>query len=426
MRDLFAESRHRQTNAFVDLLRQDSDLRREVESKSKHAQSPDLREPPFEVPHWPEPPAAEAYFGLAGDVVRAIAPHSEADSVALLAQTLTAFGNVVGRGPHFLAEDDEHPLQVWPVMVGASSKSRKGTSWSRITRIFSEVDRTWAETRIQSGLSSGEGLIWSVRDEIIKTTVDPETGEEEEVVQDHGIDDKRLLVIESEFASVLKMGAREGNTLSTIIRQAWDGDQLQFLTKNSPAKASGTLISIVGHITRDELLRYLSTTESANGFANRFIWLAVRRSKVLPEGGRLDEGEVRSLADRLRVAVEFARGLRVLRRDDEARAIWCQVYEELSEGNAGLLGAATSRGEAQVMRLACIHACLDHSENIRKDHILAGLALWEYSENSARFIFGDSLGNPLADELLKALRGQSDGMTRTNIRDFFGSKIRRN
>ena len=71
--------------------------------------------------------------------------------------------------------------------------------------------------------------------------------------------------------------SREGNTLSAIIRQAWDSGNLHPLTKNSPIRATDAHISIIGHITREELLRYLTETEQANGFANRFIWLMVYR-----------------------------------------------------------------------------------------------------------------------------------------------------
>ena len=42
----------------------------------------------------PDAPAEEAFFDLAGDVVRAIAPRTEASQAALLSQTLASFGNV--------------------------------------------------------------------------------------------------------------------------------------------------------------------------------------------------------------------------------------------------------------------------------------------------------------------------------------------
>ena len=88
---------------------------------------------------------------------------------------------------------------------------------------------------------------------------------------------KRLAVAEGEFANVLKVMAREGNTLSPVLRSAWDYGNLRSMTKNSEARATGAHISIIGHITKDELRRLLTETEQANGFGNRFLWLAVRR-----------------------------------------------------------------------------------------------------------------------------------------------------
>lgn len=77
-----------------------------------------------------------------------------------------------------------------------------------------------------------------------------------------------------------------------------------------------------------------------------------------------------------------------------------------------------SRAEAQVMRLACLYALQDMSSVVRPEHLTAALALWEYCEASARYILGQRLGDPLADELLSALRKHANGMTRTEIRDW--------
>ena len=110
----------------------------------------------------------------------------------------------------------------------------------------------------------------------------------EEVEADPGVADKRLLVYEPEFANVLKQTERQGNTLSAILRNAWDGRDLRSMTKNSPARATGAHVSLIGHITADELRRYLTQTETANGFGNRHLWICADRSKMLPEGGVID------------------------------------------------------------------------------------------------------------------------------------------
>jgi predicted enzyme related to lactoylglutathione lyase len=145
----------------------------------------------------------------------------------------------------------------------------------------------------------------------------------------------------------------------------------------------------------------------------------VRRSKSLPEGGTLSTKELELVVNKLRAAVEFAQGVDEMQRDEEARAIWHQVYEALSEGKPGMLGAVTSRAEAQTMRLAIIYALLDCSAVVRAEHLMAALAVWQYCENSARFIFGDALGDATADEILRELRQRPGGMTRNDIREHF-------
>jgi len=351
-----------------------------------------------------------------------VGPHSEADPVAILAQALTAFGNCIGRSAHFLVEANRHYPNIDMVLVGTTSKSRKGTAWSQVRRLFKAVDQDWESQRIQSGLSSGEGLIWAVRDEIRRQEPIREKGrvvDYQQVVVDPAVEDKRLLVVEAEFASTLKVMTREGNTLSPVIRQAWEAGKLSTLTKNSPATATGAHISIIGHITRQELLRHLNSTEMANGFANRFLWGCVRRSKYLPDGGALGQDELAPLVVRFTEAVRYARTVGNVGRDEAAQGAWRTVYPELSGGRSGLLGAVTSRAEAQVTRLALLYALMDCSPVIGIEHLKAALALWEYFEASARYIFGASLGDPMADALLRLLRNCPAGLTRTDIRDMF-------
>ena len=78
---------------------------------------------------WPNPLSEDAFHGLAGDVVRTLEPHTEADPAALLLQFLVAVGSVIDRGPHFRAEADRHALNLFVVLVGETSKARKGSSW---------------------------------------------------------------------------------------------------------------------------------------------------------------------------------------------------------------------------------------------------------------------------------------------------------
>src|SRR5215469_1277372 len=104
---------------------------------------------------WPDPLAKEAFHGLAGEIVREIEPRTEADTAAILIQTLVAFGNVIGRGPYYQVEGDRHATNLFAALVGDSSKARKGTSWGRVRQIFKQLDEEWTNERIQGGMSSG-------------------------------------------------------------------------------------------------------------------------------------------------------------------------------------------------------------------------------------------------------------------------------
>lgn len=366
---------------------------------------------------WPKPMGPAAYHGLIGDIVRVIEPHTEADPAPLLGQCLVAFGNAIGRKAHFLVEADKHYANLFVLVVGDTSKARKGTSLGYIRRLFRSVDCDWDKDRVVNGLSSGEGLIWQVRDPVTKMrSVKGRPNECEEVTEDHGVKDKRLLVVESEFARVLKVIGRDGNTLSPVVRQAWDGGSLNTLTKNSPARATDAHISIIAHITADELRRLLRQTEAGNGFGNRFLPMCAKRSKWLPEGGSIDQEELASLADRLQDVVEFAREVSEMPRDGEARALWRKVYRKLSSGRPGLLGAMTGRAEAQVTRLSCLYALADKSLVVRVEHLQAALEVWRYCFESARRLFGDATGDGAADHLLQALKEAGpEGLTQTKI-----------
>ena len=150
-------------------------------------------------------------------------------------------------------------------------------------------------------------------------------------------------------------------------------------------------------------------------FANRFCLLAAKRSKCLPDGGAIESVNFDDIVSELQAVISFAEDFVELVRDAEAKELWHAVYPRLSEGKPGMAGAVTGRAEAQVMRLSAIYALLDQSRVIRRDHLRAALALWEYCEQSAAWIFGRSTGDRNADKILRALRHAESGMTKTEI-----------
>ncbi|MDQ6617419.1 MAG: YfjI family protein [Actinomycetota bacterium] len=287
---------------------------------------------------WPPPPDPAVYHGPAGEFVARTEPHTESDPMALLAQFLVAFGAAAGRGAHYQVEASLHYPNEFVVLVGATGKGRKGSSWDHIESLLHHVDETFVEDCIASGMSSGEGLIAEVKDSD----------------GDVGVHDKRRLVLETEFAQVLKVLSREGNTLSPVIRNAWDAKTLRTLVKTAPIRATGAHIAIVGHITKDELLRHINATELANGFFNRFMLIAVQRSKELPFGGLLAGDSLVVVRQAVRDALRFAKAPRSVTFGPEARKLWIEAYSGLSRGQAGMFGASTARAEAHTVRLALL------------------------------------------------------------------------
>ena len=369
----------------------------------------DQKSPVRPIP-WPSM-ADDAYYGLAGDIVKSIDPYTEGDPVSTLMHALTAFGNVIGDVPHVQVQNDRHPARLYVTAIGDTGKGRKGTSWGAPRDLVSCCDSLWSSKRIRSGLSSGEGLIYHVRD----VSADG---------KDQGEMDKRLLIIEQEFSSMLRIMAREGNSLSGVLRQAWDHGNLATLTRNNPLMATGAHVSLIGHTTAEELRRNLESTERANGFGNRFLWFVVRRSKLLPEGAEVPELVMNRLANRLVAAIKtFTEGqVDRVRRDQDAAKLWREVYGPLSEGRPGLAGALCNRSEAQVVRLSLIYALMDCSIEIRAEHLRAALAIWDYCEASVRYVFGDATGFPVADRILEELREHPEGITADDIHRLFGKR----
>jgi hypothetical protein len=371
---------------------------------------------------WPEPPGEEAFAGLAGRIVRSAEAFTEADPIAILINVLVAFGNAVGNSPHFMVGATRHGTNLFAVLVGDTSKARKGDSWSPVKWLFRRAELDWTADRVKSGLSTGEGLIWTVRDQIEKTEPIREKGKVtgyQTVVVDPGVDDKRLLVHEPELARALQAMARAGNTLSPVIREAWDRGNLDTLTKNSPAKATEAHISLTGHITQEELRRCLTDVEVANGLANRMLWVLVRRSRLLPEPPLFGNADHQALASELQQVLDWAKRVGRVTRSLESSQLWERVYEDLSRAKPGLAGATVARAEAQVTRLAAIYALLDASDIVQVTHLASALELWGYADRSAACIWGQRLGDAVADTIAVALR-TNRVLSRSDISALFG------
>ena len=350
-----------------------------------------------------------ALTGLPGDIVRAIEPYSEADPAALLAGALCFFGNAVGRGAHFLVSARHHAnLNI--ILAGETSKGRKGVATDDIRMLFTRAVPDWA-MGIRGGLSSGEGLIDAVK------PID--AGDDKNPL----VEGKRMLVIELEFASPLKRMANEGNTLSQVLRLAWDGSALATMTRSHPKdRVEGAHISVYGNTNFDELRRYFDDLEALSGLANRFLFVCAKRSKVLSLGGNIPDAVLAPLVQRIKDALEWSYSLGNMEFSADALEDWDRIYKTLSEEpRSGLLGAVTARADPQTRRLAMIYALMDQSAKIEQKHLDAAVNFYIYCEQSAVYIFGRSTGNAMADAIIEALQlAGISGLSKSVLSGRFG------
>lgn len=396
-------------------------LMAEIRDKREEERSIYLPEPHKK---WPEL-APDAFTGIAGEFVGLATRQSEADQAAVLATFLARFAAEIGTQPILRVGDALHFPRIFVAVVGATSKARKGTSAKPVDRLFTlkpEVDPLGAATS-PGPLSSGEGLVNAVRDKTSTWKPDPvkENGGEY-ITTDPGVADKRLYVCDEEFAAALKCIRREGNTLSAILRSAWDHGNIHPLTKSNLIKATGAHIVIVTHITRAELTKHLGNTELLNGLANRFLWILARRPKIVPFPEPMPDDELRRIQKTIIERIRNAHTETELSLSNEMRELWQQEYPALSAPHPGLVGGVISRAEAQVMRLSMIYALLDGNHQIGLKHLQAASAFWRFAKDSAKFIFNGRESNPHVTKIWVAI-GENGQMNATDINRLFDGNL---
>lgn len=361
-----------------------------------------------------------AFYGLPGDVVELLSPHTEADPVAILVTFLAAFGAMAGPGfgvrPHAMADSAVHPARLFPLLVGPTAKARKGTAWQGVRRILNLVDSDFIANRVMSGFGSGEALVAELAS----------GGQGDVEIRDGEIDvplDRRILVFEPEFARVLSVSAWQGSTMSAILRQAWDGDSLQLrLRRHKALVANDPHVVLIGHITLEELKTRITSTDLFSGYINRFQIICVHRCNIIPSGGAVDEIELRRLAMNVKRTLAVVSDFGLISRTPLAEKRWHDRYHEMAEDDpGGLLGASVARAEAQTLRNSVAFAIASGSPVIKTQHVDAAWALWSYARSSAEYVFEDGAGSTVADTILAAAkRAGPKGVSRTEVSDLLG------
>ena len=361
--------------------------------------------------------AEEGFVPLLREIVDVACASSEAHPVAVASNVIAFFCAMVGRCVFQRIGDAVIHCRPFLLIVGKSGKARKGTAEHTVREIFKRADailRVWLTNndrlRIHSGgLSTGEGVGYAIRDSV--------EADENGKGGDLGVTDKRLLVVEPEFANVLAQLRRENNTLSPTVRNLFDGRDIAPLTKTSRTNATKPHVVIIGHITGHELKEKSTENDAANGLMNRFMLLYVFRPKLIALPEPTSDTKLDALARKIAEAVIAATGKNLhgdnaleTTLSNAAKRLWIDRYPQMTRDRDGKGGSLLARSEVYARMLAMIFAAMDGRHELHPDDLLAAIAWVEYWHASVTYVFNcpdeeDGL-DPFTSEVLKAIHSQ--------------------
>lgn len=340
-------------------------------------------------PHRNAPqPTAECLYGLIGEVARAGSDGTETNAHAIAANFMAYLSCAVGRGVYLPIGNTRHHARLFCLHIGRSGRGRKGDAVQLVLRIdqaLRELDVHFAPQIHRGGLSSREGLVALMHD-----------GYRQGKQEIPAVDDKRLWVVESEFANVLHQGRREGNTLSAALRDCWDGVSLKPATKTNRLYASDPHVCLSGAISPAELTGLMTARELTNGFANRFLMIWAERSQILPFPKATPKVTVDALARKILEILQFVGANQYGQRDNlrlelTAQAQWryAQLYRSKLNEDLGSdpVSAMLERRAPMLLRIAMLFALTDLQTRVEVPHIEAAMAWMQYATASVRYVF---------------------------------------
>jgi hypothetical protein len=373
-------------------------------------------------------------YGLVGEVARAAcAANKEVNPHAAALAFMTVLAAGLGRGCYLAIGDDWHHPRLFALHAGRSGRGRKGTSTKLATRIARAMDERHPDVAFQrhsGGLSSREGLVMKIHD-----------GYKEGKSEVEPIHDKRLWILESEFANTLHQTGREGNTLSAALRDAWDGTSIKPATKTAPVYASKPHINLLGHITPSELVDMMKSRELSNGFANRFMMIWAEQGELDPFPSYTPKETIDALADRLADVLRFAQADRFadrdhtrLQLDPEAAKRYAALYRgEFQDRSGGeLVTGLLVRRAPYLLRLAMLFALTDKAVTIEVRHLESALHWVRFWADSVRYIFASAAQEAAFEKTQDAAQriitflGERGEATRTQLtRECFMGRVSR-
>jgi hypothetical protein len=356
---------------------------------------------------FPDPPGREAFAGLLGEMVAAILDGTDASEVGLLASLVALCGPLVPSKAYFGRTQTSTPHIA---LVGESSIGRKGTAMNRaLDALSSALGADRLNRVVMDGINSGEGLVTELERRQVGSRGEPTSA----------------VVFEEEFATLLAAAGRDGSSLDSRMRQAFDGGPLS----NRKASSSQTVLppywlsALVG-ITPSELQDKGPAGALTSGSANRWLWLPVVRR----------EEDVANVAPELPLALRQALWAAHdaataappdITHDGGVSRLLTDYGKHLVRDATGLAKDLSRRYPIIAFRIGLIHAALGRSAVVTEEHVWRGIALTEYARQGIPWVFGYTVGNELATLILRHLREVGSLTKRDITRDWARDPVKR-
>jgi hypothetical protein len=351
-------------------------------------------EPPMMAPSddeslFPPLPGPLAFGGLLGEVTDFLLGGTDAAAEGILGSLVAFCGALV---PAWGYWHGRHPSSPFVALVGKSSIGRKGTAMYRVRDALGNSLGMDAVNRARfDGIASGEALVRALLDRARETFGVP-TG----------------VLFEEEYATFLAASGREGSNLDSRMRSAFDGKQLahrrvgETIFVPEPYYLSGLVA-----ITPEELQARADRGLTKTGSGNRWLWLPVRRRsvRVVSSEPVLPMEMTEALAEAHRAAIKSPPRIDPGPGVDD---LLSEYDEYLRSESVGLAADMTRRYGVIAFRMGLVHAAVERSRVVAREHVMRAVALTEYARAGLSYAFGSALGDASATHLLRMLL-EADG-----------------
>jgi hypothetical protein len=338
----------------------------------------------------PPEPTEAMFYGIVGKVAEAAADKTEVNPVAAATAFMSFLAANMGRDAFTYIGDTIHHPRIFTLHIGRSGRGRKGDSQQltfRIRQQIENLDKKLLGHLHTGSLSSKEGLASLIQDAQGDRT---------------GTEDKRLWIVESEFANVLHQTKRDGNTLSTALRDLWDGSDIKPATKNGRTWVSAPHVGIHANITPIELKALLTSKEMSNGFANRFLYIWAESTTEIAFPKATPGHIIDALAQETMDVIRFAKGKypdmqnsQEISMSAAAKEYFEAIYPTIRRPLASdFITNILERRAAYVRRLAMLFALTDGARVVEPCHLTAALAWVNYGVQSVRSLRGGKPSSP--------------------------------